>query len=84
LPNPLPASDIPTILGIVLRAVFGVLGSIALVMFIYGGGLWLLSAGKPEMIKKGRDTIVWAIIGIGVVFVAYAATTFVINAITGK
>lgn len=80
--NPSGVSDVPSLLGNVLRALFGVLGSIALLMFIYGGFMWLTSGGVPEKIKKGQDTMVWATLGIAVVFASYAIVSFVINALT--
>ncbi|MBI4434651.1 hypothetical protein HY635_02440 [Candidatus Uhrbacteria bacterium] len=83
LDNPLPSADIPTILGGVLRAFFGILGSIALLMFIYGGFTWLTSGGVAEKIKKGQDTMVWAVLGIAITFAAYAIVNFVIGALTG-
>lgn len=83
LQNPLPTADIPTILGGVLRAFFGVLGSIALLMFIYGGFTWLTSGGAAEKIQKGKDTMVWAVLGIAITFAAYAIVNFVIGALTG-
>ena len=82
LENPLPTSDIPTLLGNVLRALFGVLGSIALLMFIYGGFMWLTSGGVPEKIKKGQDTMVWATLGIAIIFASFAIVAFVIDRLT--
>lgn len=79
LPNPLPVSDIPSILGNVLRAGFGILGSIALLMFVYGGFVWLTSGGEAEKIKKGKDTMVWAVLGIAIIFASFAIVTFVID-----
>lgn len=82
LPNPLPASDIPTILGTVMRAGFGVLGSLALLMFTYGGFLWLTSGGNPEMVEKGKQTMVWAILGVAVIFAGYAIVQFTLSVLT--
>jgi hypothetical protein len=84
LPNPLPADDIPTILGVLLRSAFGLLGSLALAMFIYGGFLWLTSGGAADRIEKGKNTMVWAVLGIAVAFTAYAIVDFVIGTITKK
>lgn len=84
LPNPLSASDLPTIIGIVLRSAFGLLGSLALAMFIYGGFLWLTSGGSPERIEKGKNTMIWAVLGVAVAFTAYAVVDFVIGAITSQ
>lgn len=42
---------VPEILGRVIEAVLGIVGSIALIMFIYGGFMWLTSAGNAENVK---------------------------------
>lgn len=80
--NPSGTSDVPHILGNVLRALFGVLGSIALLMFIYGGFLWLTSGGAAEKIQKGKETMVWAILGIAIIFASFAIVSFVIDRLT--
>ena len=82
--DPAGTSDIPTILGTLLRSAFGLLGSLALAMFIYGGFLWLTSGGAADRIEKGKNTMVWAILGIAVAFTAYAIVDFVIGTITKK
>ncbi|MEK7459305.1 MAG: pilin [Patescibacteria group bacterium] len=84
--NPLGSSDedsdIRIILGRVIKGFLSIIGSIALLMFVYGGTLWLTSAGNPEFIKKGKDIIVWSILGLGVIFSAYAITNALLNALT--
>lgn len=83
--NPLGENktSIPVLLGIVINTVLGIVGSLALVMFIYGGILWMLSAGNAEQVKKGKETLIWAAIGIIVIFSAYALVKLVLTAITG-
>lgn len=82
--NPLPTSDLPTLIGNVLRALFGILGSIALLMFIYGGFVWLTSGGEAEKITTGKNTMVWAVLGIAIIFASFAIVTFVIDALTKR
>ena len=56
LTNPLTGTTksegIPTLLGNVINSVLGIIGSLALVMFIYGGATWMLSAGNQEQVTK--------------------------------
>lgn len=84
LQNPLTTDDPREIVGLVIRAVLGIVGSLALLMFIYGGFLWVTSAGNDEKVKKGKDIIVWASIGLAVIFFSYIMVTFVIGALTGS
>lgn len=81
LTNPLGSSDFRVILGSVIKAFLGLSGSIALVMVIYGGFLWLTSNGNPEKIDKGRKVLVWAFVGLAVIFSAYTLTSAIISAL---
>lgn len=76
------SSDVRVILGRVIKGFLSIVGSIALLMFVYGGVLWLTSAGNSERIKKGKDILVWAVLGLGIIFSAYAITNAIINSLT--
>ncbi|MEA3398474.1 MAG: pilin [Patescibacteria group bacterium] len=76
--NPLGGdTDINILIGQVINAVLGIVGSLALVMFIYGGFTWMLAAGNNEKVQKGKDILIWATIGLVVIFSAYALVKFV-------
>lgn len=83
LANPLatektPNPTIAQFIGTVIDGILGVVGSLALVMFIYGGLTWMTSAGGAEKVKKGKDILIWAVIGLVIIFSAYALVNFVI------
>lgn len=59
------------------------IGAAAFLIFIYGGVVWLTSAGNPEKIKTGKQTIVWAVIGLAFVFLSYAILRFILQIFTG-
>ena len=83
LPDPLngQADNIPLLVGNIINYVLGVLGVLALVMFIYGGLIWMTSGGAPDQIKKGRNTLVWAILGLALIFFSYALLNFILTAL---
>jgi len=82
LDNPLGDIKSPqALVGQVINSIFGIVGSLALVMFIYGGFLWLTSAGSAEQVKKGKDIFIWAVIGLVVIFSAYSLVRFVIQGV---
>ena len=84
LSNPLGPNTTPnSIIGRVINAVLGIIGSLALLMFVYGGITWMTSSGSPEKIKKGRDIIIWSVIGLAIIFFSYALVNFVIFDIIG-
>jgi len=83
LDNPLNVSSPTVLIGNVINAILGVVGSLALLMFVLGGITWMTSSGSQEKVKKGRDIIVWSIVGLAVIFLAYALTRFILSVIAG-
>ena len=82
LDNPLGDIKSPQVLvGQIINSLFGIIGSLALVMFIYGGFLWMTSAGSSEQVKKGKDIFIWAVVGLIVIFSAYSLVRFVIQGV---
>lgn len=82
LDNPLGGIDDPRILiGNIINAVLGIVGSIALLVFIYGGFLWLTSGGQENKVTQGKNLIMWAALGLAIIFLSYALVIFVLQAI---
>jgi len=48
-------------------------------MFVYGGFFWLTSQGKTERVEKGRQAMVGALVGLIIIFGAYAAINIIIS-----
>lgn len=85
LTNPLgTTTTVYSLTGRVISVVLGLVGTIALVMFIYGGIIWMTSAGSKDKIKKGKDVIVWSVIGMAIIFASYGLTKFLLDNITGQ
>ena len=82
LSDPLHGASVPVIIGRVIKVAVGLSGSAALLMFVYGGFIWMFSGGDKERITKGRKTLVWAAIGMVVIFAAYMAVELIILAIS--
>jgi membrane protease YdiL (CAAX protease family) len=82
LDNPLGTSDLRKIIGRVIQALLGLSGTLALLMFVWGGFQWITSGGEKDKIQKGKNTVIWAVIGLFFVFISYTLVTAVINAIT--
>lgn len=70
-----PQSIFVTITNIMLF----IIGAIAVVMLIVGGIRYVVSAGDQNAVTSAKNTILYAIIGIVVAFLAYAAVNFVSN-----
>lgn len=56
-----------------------IIGAIAVIMLIVGGIRYVVSAGDQNAVTSAKNTILYAIIGIVVAFLAYAAVNFVSN-----
>lgn len=61
----------------------GALGSCALLLFVYGGIIWLTASGSVERIKKGKDILVNTIIGMIIVMFSWQIINLVISSLTG-
>ena len=77
LVNPLGTTDVRFIFARVISGALSIVGSFALLMFVYGGVLWLTSRGETKAIQKGKDTLTWATLGLVIIFSSYV----VVNAL---
>ena len=88
LPNPLAGGEskligITVVVGQVITVLFGVIGIVSLIALVIGAYYYLTAAGNQEKIKKGTETIIWAVIGIVVAFGSYAILSFIIERLGG-
>lgn len=77
LENPIAASSMPEIIVNIIQVLLTLLGSAALLVFIYGGIMMITSAGNEEKVKKARATLVWAVLGLAIILGSYAILSFV-------
>lgn len=78
--NKLGASDMATAIGKAIKMGTGILGSIALIMVLYGGILWMTSSGNAEKIRQATDILVWSSLGIVVILASYGLVDYVFEA----
>jgi len=65
----------------VSKWILGIVGSLSLVMFIYGGFMFLISAGSADTIGKAKKILIAAVIGLVIVFSSYLIIKFVLASI---
>jgi hypothetical protein len=75
--------DILQVFANVSEVILGITGSVLLLLFVYGGFLWLTSAGKSEQVEKGRKVMVSGIIALLVIFLAFAGINYLQSALRG-
>ena len=81
LNNPIGIETVDGLVAKIIKIFLGLIGTISLIMFIYGGIMILTSAGTETKIKTGKETLVWASLGVLLVFASYAILRFVFNII---
>lgn len=82
--NPRGLVDTRVIFGNAVQITLGFLGSLTLAVFVFGGYLWLTSAGNSDKVQQGTKTMLYAVMGLFIIFGAYGILTTVIEGITGK
>ena len=70
-------TDITNIINIVI----GVLGLVCVVVMIIGGVNYMTSNGDAGKVKKGKDTILYGVIGLVICALAFAIVNWVIGGI---
>lgn len=61
------------------RWILGIVGSLTLLMFIYGGIVFLISAGSSEKIGEAKKIITAAVIGLLIVLSSFLIIKFVLK-----
>jgi hypothetical protein len=74
--------SLPSAIGKIVGAALSFIGVIFFILMIYGGLLWMTAAGNDQQVEKAKDLIVAAIIGLVIVFAAYAITSFIGTSLT--
>ncbi|MFA5022282.1 MAG: hypothetical protein WC508_04355 [Patescibacteria group bacterium] len=77
------STGLATLLGYVVRVFLSLLGVIFISYTVYGGFLWMTSAGNDEQIKKGKKVITNGVIGLVVVLAAASIYVFLTIALVG-
>ncbi len=74
-------SNLTVLVGNVINGVLALIGLVLLIIVIYGGMTYMLAGHKTENVNKGKSYITNGIIGIIIIGLAYAISTFVLNAV---
>ena len=70
-------------IGSIIGAVLTFVGVIFLLLMIYGGFQWMIGSkgGKEKDVESAKKTISAAVVGLIIIFAAYALTAFVLDAL---
>ena len=78
-PLGLPSTDIRIVVARIIRVALSLLGTVALVLMLYAGFVWMTAGGEASKIEDAKKIMVNAAIGLAIILSAYAITSFVIS-----
>ena len=68
----------------VTNTILYIVGIIAVIMLIIGGIRYVISGGDAKKVTDAKNTVLYAIIGLIIAFLAFAIVNFVITALPGS
>lgn len=68
----------------VVNVLLYVIGAISVVMLIYGGIRYTISGGDSSRVTAAKNTIMYALIGLVIAFLAYAIINWVLSSLSGN
>lgn len=69
---PTDNTDITSQAGAFIEWLLSIAGSVALLMLIYGGIVYITSAGNPGKAEQGKRIVTWTLYGLLVVLMSYS------------
>ena len=67
----------------VTNTILYIVGNVAVIMLIIGGIKYVVSGGDSKKVTDAKNTVLYAIIGLVIAFLAFAIVNFVISALPG-
>jgi len=74
LTNPLGTSDLRVIAGRAINTFLGIVGALALLVFVYAGVTYMIAGGQSQSVDKAKATMKYAVVGICMIAFAYVLT----------
>ena len=63
---------------IIVNTMLFIIGALSVIMIIWGGIAYAISAGDPAKVTKAKNTITYAVLGLIIAFLAYAIVNWVV------
>jgi hypothetical protein len=71
--------QVPVIIRTVVNILLFLIGAFAVIMIVIAGFRYVASNGDANTVSSAKNTIIYALIGLAVAFLAYAVVNFVID-----
>ncbi|MFA6295846.1 MAG: hypothetical protein WC663_00675 [Patescibacteria group bacterium] len=79
--TPVSTVELPVFVGRIIRWVLAIIGVILIAIIIYGGLTYATAAGSEEKTGTAKKILVYAIIGVIIIALAYVLSSFIIDAL---
>lgn len=76
-PQPHSVADFFIVIANVVRIIIAASGGIAVIIIVVAAIYYITSTGQPDRIKKARDIIQYAAIGLILITLSYAIVTYI-------
>lgn len=73
------AANLEEVIVNIISGIVGALALVAVIFIVVGGINYMTSQGDPGKVKKAKDTILYAVIGLVIAVLAFAIVNFVIR-----
>lgn len=64
-----------------IKMLMAFIGSIALVLYIYSGFMWMTASGNAERVTKAKTTMVWTTLGVLMMLASYMLASFLFKSL---
>ena len=72
------------VFNIVTNILLFVVGALSVVMLIVGGLRYVISGGNNTAVTAAKNTVLYAIVGLVIAFLAYAVVNFLLGSLSGS
>lgn len=79
IPNPVDNLELGQLLGQVINFLLVWGGAVAILFVIIGGFRYIVSMGNQEGVEKARQTVLYAILGLIIIFLSYLAIAYLMG-----
>ena len=85
IPNPVGGvNSFPQLLTNIAKGVSVLIGSLATIMIIWAGILYLTSGGNPQKTQTAKTALIYAVIGIVIALAAFSISQIILGILKGS
>lgn len=84
IPNPLKVTSVSELIDRIVTYIIEIATILLPLAILYGAYLFMSAGGDTEKISQGRKTILWTVIGYGLILISKGVTMIVAEILGGK